>query len=146
MNPEIENFIQGKRIALLGVSRSGKKFGNTIYKELKQRGYQVYIVHPEAQEIEGERCYSNMAELEGRVDGAMICVAPKQSAQAVRDVVAAGVTSIWLQQGSDSPEALAAARDLGVTPVTGKCILMYAQPVGSLHGIHRFFARITGQL
>ena len=146
MNQAIQDFIQSKRIAVVGVSRSGKKFGNSIYNELKQRGYQVFIVHPEAREIGGERCYPSLAALRGEVDGVVICVSPKQTPQAIRDAVDAGIKSIWLQLGADSNEALAAARELGVTPITGKCILMYAQPVRSFHGWHRAFAKLVGQL
>ena len=146
MKPAIEEFVQAKRIAVVGVSRSGKKFGNSISAELKQRGYQVFIVHPEAQEIGGERCYPSLESLKGMVDGVVICVSPKQSAQAVREAAQAGITKIWLQQGAQSAEALSAASELGVSPISGKCILMYAQPVGSLHGVHRFFAKVTGQL
>ena len=146
MDQAVQEFVQGKRIAVVGVSRSGKKFGNSVYTELKQRGYQVSIVHPDAQEINGERCYPNLAALSGNVDGVVISVAPKQASQALRDAVAAGIKSIWLAQGAESPEVLALARELGVNPITGKCILMYAQPVGSFHAWHRFFARLVGQL
>jgi uncharacterized protein len=146
MNAAIEKFVNGKRIALVGVSRSGKKFGNAIYTELKNRGYQVSIVHPEAKEINGERCYPSLEALRGQVDGALICVSSRQASQALRDAVAAGIENIWLQQGADSPDVQATARELGVTPITGKCILMYAQPVGSFHGWHRAFARLVGQL
>ena len=146
MNQDIQDFIQGKRIAVVGVSRSGKKFGNIIYTELKQRGYQVSIVHPEAQEIGGERCYPNLAALRGQVDGVMVCVSPRQSAQVIKEAVDAGIRSIWLQLGAESTEALAVARELGVTSITGKCILMYVQPVRSFHGWHRAFARLVGQL
>ena len=146
MNQAIEDFVQCKRIAVVGVSRSGKKFGNSIFKELKERGYQVFIVHPEAQEIDGERCYPNLAALRGAVDGALICVQPQQAAQAAREAVEAGITRIWFQQGADSSEARAAAQAPGVSVISGMCILMYAQPVRSIHGWHRTFARLTGQL
>ncbi len=65
MNQAIQDFLQGKRFAIVGVSRSGQKFGNKIYTELKERGYEVYIVHPQAQEIAGERCFPNLAALKG---------------------------------------------------------------------------------
>jgi uncharacterized protein len=146
MNAAIEEFLKGKRIALVGVSRSGKKFGNTLLTELKSRGYEMFIVHPEAQEIAGERCYPNMDVLRGQVDGVLINVPPTRAEQVLRDAVAAGIHNIWLQQGSDSPVVQAAARELGVTPVTGKCILMYASPVKSIHNWHRAIARLFGQV
>ena len=146
MNPVIQDFLDAKRIAVVGASRSGKKFGNTASAELKARGYQVYLVHPEAKEIDGEPCYPNLASLQDKVDGVWICVPPKQAGQVLREAVEAGFTKIWLQQGSESPEVLALAKELGVVPVSGKCILMYAPPVRSFHGWHRAFAKLFGQL
>jgi uncharacterized protein len=145
MDQAVQDFIQEKRFAVVGVSRSGKKFGNMIYTDLKKRGYTVFIVHPEAQEIDGERCYPNLAALRDEVSGVVICVPPKQAAQVLREAAAAGIKSIWLQQGADSSETSAVARELGISPITGKCILMYAQPVRSFHGWHRAIARLFGQ-
>ncbi len=146
MNQAIQDFIGGKRIAIVGVSRSGKKFGNSILTELKQRGYQMYVVHPEAKEIQGERCYPNLQALKGQVDGVLISVLPKQASQVLRDAVGAGIKNIWVQQGAESPEVMETAKELGVNPVTKKCILMYAEPVTSLHSFHRFFAKMFGQV
>lgn len=146
MNQAIADFIQAKRFAIVGVSRSGKKFGNTIYTELKQRGYQVVAVHPSAEEINGVTCYPNLAAVSEQVDGVVVCVPPAQAAQVLRDAAAAGIRKVWLQQGSQSPEVLAVANELKLTPVTGKCILMYATPVTSIHAFHRGFARLFGQL
>lgn len=145
MDQAIQDFVRGKRIAILGVSRTGKKFGNSIYSELKQRGYQLYIVHPEAKEIGGEPCYPNLAALEGKINGVLICVPPRQASAAVREAAQAGIKNIWLQLGAQSPEVLAAAHELGVNPVVGKCILMYADPVGGMHNFHRMFAKVFGQ-
>ena len=48
MNTSIQEFITGKRIAIVGASRtnSKNKFGNMAATELKWRGYEVYLVHP----------------------------------------------------------------------------------------------------
>jgi uncharacterized protein len=145
MDQAIQDFLQGKRFAVVGVSRSGKKFGNTIYKELKERGYQVFIVHPEAQEIEGEPCHPNLSALKGQIEGVLVNVPPAQAVQVVRDAAAAGLKKVWLQQGAESAEVLAVARELGIHPVSGKCILMYASPVRSVHSWHRAFAKLFGQ-
>lgn len=145
MKQAIQDFVGLKNIAVVGVSRSGKKFGNAIATEMRQRGYNIYIVHPEAKEIDGQPCYPSLAALQGKVDGALICVPPRAASQVLREAVDAGVKSIWLQQGAQSPEVLAVAKELGVDPVAGKCILMYAEPVSSLHAFHRFFAKVFGQ-
>ena len=146
MDQSIQDFVNGKRVAVVGVSRSGKKFGNMICTELRERGYQVSIVHPEAKEIDGQACQPNLAALQGQVDGVVICVPARQAGQVMREAVQAGISKIWIQQGAQSSETDTLARELGVTPVSGKCILMYATPVRSFHGWHRAFARIFGQL
>jgi predicted CoA-binding protein len=146
MNQAIQDFVAGKRIAIVGVSRSGKKFGNSALNELKQRGYQVFVVHPLVKEIAGESCYPDLASLSGRVDGVLVCVLPEQALNVMRQAAAAGIRNVWLQQGAESPAALALARDLNLDIVTNRCILMYAAPVRSFHGWHRAFVRLTGRL
>lgn len=146
MNQAIQDFIDGKRIALVGASRSEKKFGNMAYKELKQRGYQVFAINPSANEIDGDPCYPNLAALPGKVDGIVITVPPEQGMVALREAAQEGIHNVWVQQQADSPELLAAGRELGLNLVSGKCILMYAQPVRSFHGWHRAFVKLFGKL
>jgi predicted CoA-binding protein len=145
MDAKIQAFIQAKRLAVVGVSRSAQKFGTAIYTELKARGFEVYGVNPQLETIAGDKCYATIAELAGKVDGVIICVQPQKTAGAIREAAAAGIQQIWLQQGSQSLEAAQVAREVGVSPVEGKCILMYAGEVKSIHGFHRFFARLFGQ-
>ena len=150
MDKIIESFVQGKRLAVVGASRTGsgknKKFGNIAAKELKERGYQVYLIHPEAQEIDGERCYPNLSAVQGQVDGVLISVPPKKALGVINEAATAGMKNVWLQQGAESTEVLAQARQLGLSVISGKCILMYAPPVGSFHGLHRFVMKLIGQL
>jgi len=145
MNKEITDFVGSKSIAILGASRSGKKFGNMVYDELKPKGYDLYLVHPDAKEISGQTCYPNLAALGGKAEAALICLPPAKAKHAVQDAADAGIKKVWLQQGSQSPEVLALAKDLGLSAVSGKCIMMYAQPVTSIHSFHKFFAKLFGQ-
>jgi len=146
MDQAIQDFVNAKRIAVVGVSRDKTKFGNTAFTELAARGYQVFGVHPTAQEVAGVRCYPNLAALRGQVDGALVVVSPQQAVSVLREAAATGLKNVWLQQGAESPEALALARDLGLNLVSRKCVLMYAPPVRSFHAWHRVFAKLFGQL
>jgi predicted CoA-binding protein len=145
-NPAIDEFLGCQRLALVGASRSGKKFGNSVAAELRQRGYQVALVHPEAKEIDGQPVVPNLAALQGQVDGLIVCVPPARSSQVLRDAAAAGIHNVWLQQGAESAETLPLAQELGLSVVVKKCILMYAPPVTSLHKFHRTIAKIFGGL
>jgi predicted CoA-binding protein len=145
MDTQIQDFIQAKRLAVAGVSHNPQKFGTAIYTELKARGFEVYGVNPTMDTIDGDKCYSALNELAGKVDGVVICLPPQKAAGVLREAAAAGIKKIWLQQGSQSLETTKAAREVGVIPVEGKCILMYAGEVKSLHAFHKFFARLFGQ-
>ncbi len=146
MDQNVQDFVQTKRLAVVGVSRDPKKFGNTIYKELKERGFQVFAVNPSLDGVGGDPCYPSLAVLKGKVDGAVVCVQPARVGEVLQEAAQLGLRYIWLQRGAESPEGLAAARDLGLNPVIGKCILMYAPPVRSVHGFHRFFVKLFGKL
>jgi predicted CoA-binding protein len=54
----ILNFLSQRKLALVGISRSGRKFGNMVLKEMKAKGYQVYPVHPQVTAIDGQTCSS----------------------------------------------------------------------------------------
>lgn len=146
MNPEIDDFVRCRNLAIVGVSRSGKGFGNAALKELRARGYSASIVHPEAREIGGERCFPNLESLKGEVDGVLISVPPPRAVGVIRDAYASGIRKVWLQRGAESAEALATAKELGMEAVSGKCILMYAPPVRSIHNFHRAVTKLVGQL
>jgi predicted CoA-binding protein len=146
MNTAIEEFIKCKRIAVVGLSRRGKKFGNSIFSELSKRGYEVFAVHPEAEEIGGAPCYRRLGLLAGMVDAVVISIPPGAVPGVLREAASAGVKNVWLQQGAESSEAVSLGNELGLSLVPGKCVLMYAPPVEGFHAWHRafnlFFAKL----
>lgn len=141
----IQQFVSGKTMALVGVSSSGKGFGNAACVELRKRGYRVLPVHPTATTIKGEACWPSLAALPEKVERALVVVQPEGTEAVVREAAAAGVRYVWLQQGSESSTAIKAGEDLGLGVVTGQCILMFAEPVG-FHGIHRWLWKILGKI
>lgn len=135
---EIEDFLAQKTLAVVGVSRGGKKFGNVAYRELRARGYRVIPVHPSAETIEGDRCYASLEAIPERIDGALIVVPPRRTEVVVGDAARAGVPRVWMQQGAESPAAIRFCEENGIAEVHGECILMFASPVRSIHRAHRW--------
>lgn len=146
MNPLIEQFVSFRRIAVVGMSRSGKKFGNAVGKELKTKGYEIYPVHPEVQEIDGLSCYPDLKSLSGKVDGVWISILPAKVPEVLEDAAGIGLKNIWLQQGAWSKEVQETIDRLNLPVISKKCILMYAQPVHSVHKFHRTIKSILGGL
>ena len=146
MNTLIEAFIRSKKIAVVGMSRSGKKYGNYACKELKLKGYEIYPVHPEAKEIEGLNCFPDLKSLRGKVDGVWISIPPAKVSAVLEEAAEIGLNNIWLQQGAWSKEVQQSIDRLGLPVVSKKCILMYAQPVHSVHKFHRTIVGVFGGL
>jgi hypothetical protein len=142
----VRDFVAQKRLALAGASRSGKKFGNVILRELKARGYEVVPVHPEAVELEGLRCARDLADVAARVDGLVVVTPPAEAATLVARAGAAGIRRAWLQQGAGSPDAAEAARKAGVTLVQRHCLLMFLPGAKGIHRFHRALWRFLGKL
>lgn len=141
----IDHFIAQPAMAVVGVSRSGSRFGNTACRELRAHGYRIYPIHPVAHVIDGMRCYQGFEDLPERIDAVLVVVPPVQAVGVVREAAAAGIHDVWLQQGAESPAVLQTCDELGVTCISGECILMYAQPV-SYHKVHRWLWRLLGKL
>lgn len=142
----VRDFVSQRRLALAGVSRSGRKFGNLLLRELKARDYEVVPVHPGASELQGLPCAKSLAELAGRVDGLVVVTPPSEAAKLVREAADAGLGRVWLQQGAESDEAVRIARERGVALVHGHCLLMFLPGTGGIHGFHRLLWRFLGKL
>ncbi len=142
----IEGFLAERSLAVVGVSRGGKRFGNYAFRMLRERGYRVFAVHPRAETLEGDRAYPSLDALPERVGGVVVVVPPSEAERVVRVAAAAGIGRIWLQQGAESPAVLRLCDQLGVVTVQGRCILMFTEPVRSFHRIHRWVWRFLGKL
>jgi uncharacterized protein len=140
------DFLSHKTLAMAGLSRNEKAFSATVNKELKAKGYRVLPVNPRAGTIAGEQCYPSLAAIPEKVGGVLVFTPPAETEKVVREAAAQGITRVWLQQGAESQAALAYCQEEGMQVVSGKCILMFAEPVGSFHGVHRWFAKVFGQL
>ena len=142
----VEEFLAQKRIAVVGVSRKKTKFGNAIYKELKQKGYQVFAVNPNITNHEGDICFPDLHSVPEKLDAVVINVSPAQTEKVVREAKQAGINKVWLQQGSQSDEAVKYCEENGIDCVSNECILMFAQPTAFFHRAHKWVWGVFGKL
>ncbi len=142
----VEEFLTQKKFAVVGVSRKKTKFGNAIYKELKQKGYTVFPINPNMQTFEGETCYPDLLSLPEKVDAIIINVPPVQTEKVVREAKEAGINKVWLQQGSQSEEAIKYCEENNIDCVSNECILMFAQPSAFIHRAHKWVWNVLGKL
>ena len=87
---------------MAGVAHTGTKFSNTVYNELKSKGFQVVPVNPNAENISGERCYPDIKSLPEKASAVLVITKPAQTEKIGRDAFELGIKHLWLQQGAES--------------------------------------------
>lgn len=142
---DIEKFFENRQLALVGMSESKKKFGNAVFKELKKKGYEISIVHPRAKEIEGQACYPKLTDVPETIQSVVIVVPGDQTEIVVKEALQAGIKNIWMQQGSESEEAIQFCIDNNMNLIHHECILMFADPKG-IHKFHHTLWKWFGKL
>lgn len=146
----VAEFLEGRRIAVAGVSRSGNAPGNAIFRRLRATGHEAIAVNPNAAELEGTRAYPSLAVIPGDVDGVVIAAPPGAAAGIVREAAARGIRQVWFHRsfgtGSVSTEALEACREAGIEPIVGGCPLMYCGAVDPVHRAFRWWLRLWGRV
>jgi hypothetical protein len=140
----INLFLKQPQIAVVGVSRNKNKFGNTVYKTLKKKGLNVLPVNPHLTHFEGDKCFSDIETLPFEVKALFVNTPPEQTLLIVKKALNKGIQHLWLQQGSTDESVIKYLENKEVNYVSDRCIMMFAEPVGSFHRVHRFFSKLTG--
>lgn len=143
---DIQDFLDQKTFAVVGVSRSGKKFANMAYKALKEKGYTVFAINSKTLDIDGEPCYKDINSLPQKIDGILVVVKPHETEKIINDAIAAGVSRVWLQQGSESQEAINLCESNGIKVIHHQCIMMFLKPTDFPHNIHRLINTALGKI
>ena len=135
-------FLANARVAVTGVSRTPKDHGsNSVYKRLRERGYQVFAVNPNATQVEGDRAYPDLTSIPGGVDAVVIGTRPEYAPETVRECAELGVKYVWMHRlfgaGSVSATATEYGRQHGVTVIDGGCPLMFGPTADTGHKVMR---------
>jgi len=141
---KIQNFLEPRKMAIAGVSRNPKKFGAYVFAELKKKGFELYPINPNTDQIQGLKCYKSVDELPPDVKCLFIVTSKDETASIARSAVEKGITMVWIQQKSETLEAVKIIEEAGIPLIYNRCLMMFAEPVNGAHHIHRFFVKIFG--
>jgi predicted CoA-binding protein len=150
MPDSIARFLRGKRLVVAGVSRDKNQAANAVYRKLRTCGYEVCAVNPNATEVEGERCFRDIASIPGSIDGVFAATHPRVGLDLVRQCDERGIRQLWFHrsfgQGSVSKEAVLDCKTRGIECIVGGCPMMYCQPVDPFHRCIRSWLRLSGRI
>jgi uncharacterized protein len=135
-------FLTKKRVAVTGVSRTPKTHGsNSVYRRLRDRGYQVFAVNPNALEVEGDRCYEDLTSIPGGVDAVVIATRLETAEATMHECAELGIKHVWMHWGaggsSVSPAATEYGRQHGIKVIDGGCPLMFGPIADVGHKVMR---------
>lgn len=118
-----EMMLEKKVWAVVGANEDPGKYGNMIYRKLLSRGFEVYPVNPNYENLEGHKCYSDLSSLPVKPDVIDMVVSPKRGKPVIEEAAKLGIKNIWLQPGTHDEELLKLIEDKGMTAVQA-CVLV----------------------
>ncbi len=105
-------------VVILGASADRSKYGNKSLRAHRQMGYTVYPVNPKGGEIEGLSAYRNLSEVPpGKLDRISVYLPPSIGLQALDEIAQRGCDELWLNPGSDDPQVVEKAQQLGLNVI-----------------------------
>ena len=125
----IKNFLNKKNtIGFVGATVHREKWGYKKYKEIKDAGFKVYPVNPNYDEVNGDKCFTNLKSLtkflHEKPDFVITIVPPKVTEKIVEQCKILGIDKIWMQSGSESKKAIKFCEEKGIEVVQGVCIVV----------------------
>ena len=144
-------FLSNERVAVTGVSRTPKTHGsNNVYRRLRERGYQVFAVNPNAAEVEGDRAYPDLKSIPGGVQAVVIGTRPERAEETMHECAELGIKHVWMHRGpgrgSVSETATAYGRERGITVIDGGCPCMFGPTADPGHKAMRFLFTLNGHV
>jgi hypothetical protein len=144
-------FLANKRIAVTGVSRNPQGHGsNVVYQRLRDRGYEVFAVNPNADQVEGDPSYQDLKSIPGGVDAVVIGTRPEVAEDTMRECADLGIRHVWMHrsfgEGSVSDSATEFGRGQGISVIDGGCPCMFDPTADPGHKAMRFIFTLTGKV
>ncbi len=144
-------FLASKRVAVTGVSRDPKGHsGNIVYKRLRERGYEVFAVNPNAEQVEGDRCYHDLHSIPGGVDAVVIATRPETAEETMHECADLGIKHVWMHRGPGGGSVSEAAADYGrrhgVAVIAGGCPCMFDPTADFGHKAMRLVLTLGGNV
>lgn len=145
------DFLAAGRIAVTGVSRRAEGHGsNAVYQRLRERGFDVVAVNPNAETVEGDPCYPSLGAVPGGVAAVVIGTRPEHATSTMREAADLGITRVWMHrsfgEGSVSEEAARYGREHGIVVIDGGCPLMFGAPSDGGHRVMCALMKLTGKV
>jgi uncharacterized protein len=146
-----DEFLASRRVAVTGVSREPRSNGSkVVYRRLRERGYDVFAVNPNADEVEGDACYHDLRSIPAGVDAVVIGTRPELAEETMRECAELGIKHVWMHRGPGAGSVSGAAADYGrrhgIAVIAGGCPCMFGRTADTGHKLMRGLFTLSGNV
>jgi len=120
----VKDFLKQKNFAVAGSFHNETKYAYRIFKKLKEKGYNVFLVNPRGGEINGSKCYPNIKDISENIDVVNIVTPPKVTINIVKDCKEKGIKRVWIQPGAEGKEVIDFCKQNGIDVIHGLCVML----------------------
>jgi uncharacterized protein len=146
---DIDDFLSQKKLVMVGVSRNPKEYSRSLFKDFRDRGFEVVPVNPKLQEVDGVTCYASIKDVPGEIDGVIVLTSAAASETVVKEVNELGIHRVWIPgPGSDatiSKNAVKYCNDNQMTVIAGYCPYMFIKDAQFFHRLHGGLLNLIGK-
>ena len=120
---EIKNFLNLKKVAVIGMSRTESKAAHFVPKYLSENGFDIIPVNPNSNEILNKKCYKKITDIDDEIDIVDVFRPSEDVLPFVKEAIKKNPKVIWLQEGIHNEEAENLAKEHGIDVVFNRCML-----------------------
>jgi uncharacterized protein len=111
-----------RTIAVVGASNKPLRDSHRIMQYLKRERYVVIPVNPTYSEIDGEKCFPDLASVHSPIDIVDVFRNPDAVDEIVEEAIAVKTKTLWLQLGVVRAAAARKAEQAGIQVIMDHCI------------------------
>lgn len=129
--PDLRQILERSHtVATVGASTDLYKPAGGVPQYLKEIGFHVIPVNPNASEVFGDRSYARLLDIEELVDVVQVFRPSREAPDIARQAVQIGAKALWLQLEITSDEARTIAEKAGLDYVEDECMEQQSRRYG----------------
>ena len=148
MKDTILDFLDSKKVAVIGASPNKDNFGRYLMLELAKKGIETIPVNPKYEAVEGVTCVPSARELPADVEGAIIAVPASLTDEIADQCIGSTVKRVWMikgvGRGAYTETAHRKCEENDIRVVYGFCPMMFFGD--GMHKFHFWLKKTFGKL
>ena len=116
--------LQGKTIAVIGLSDNPQKPSHYVSLYMQQQGYTIYPVNPAIETVLGQRSYPSLTDLPIKPEIVNVFRLPNFIPAIVDEMLTLNLANLWIQQGIVNEAAALKGESAGIHVVMDRCVMI----------------------